>query len=294
MKKFVGNAVASAASVVKIALMSRRPKRSAPADKAKSIVILGNGPSLLKTMERSPRWLASQSRMAVNYAALSKEFWQLRPDYYAMMDPGLFPMPDPKDTSLSADVWREFRAVDWPMTLVIPSRFLSVARLHLDGVGSITVKTVNITPVEGWTWLAHFAYRQGLGMPRPRNVMIGAIMGAMQEGFGKIYLAGADHSWTRTLSIDEDNNVCNIVEHFYEEKKEAQETARIVEAYRGLHLHDVLQSLVVAFRSYFHIKEYADARGVEIVNITPGSFIDAFPHRLPPKEKADQSDDCTT
>ena len=93
MKKFVGNAVASAASVVKIALMSRRPKRSAPADKAKSIVILGNGPSLLKTMERSPRWLASQSRMAVNYAALSKEFWQLRPDYYAMMDPGLFPMP---------------------------------------------------------------------------------------------------------------------------------------------------------------------------------------------------------
>ena len=80
MKKFVGNAVASAASVVKIALMSRRPKRSAPADKAKSIVILGNGPSLLKTMERSPHWLASQSRMAVNYAALSKEFWQLRPD----------------------------------------------------------------------------------------------------------------------------------------------------------------------------------------------------------------------
>ena len=29
-------------------------------------------------------------------------------------------------------------------------------------------------------------------------------MGTMQEGFGKIYLAGADHSWTRTLSIDED------------------------------------------------------------------------------------------
>ena len=152
MNKFVGNAVASAASVVKIALMSRRPKRSAPADKAKSIVILGNGPSLLKTMERSPRWLASQSRNGGELCRLVEGVPQLRPDYYAMMDPGLFPMPDPKDESLSADVWREFRAVDWPMTLVIPSAFLSVARLHLDGVGSITVKTVNITPVEGWTY----------------------------------------------------------------------------------------------------------------------------------------------
>ena len=53
-----------------------------------------------------------------------------------------------------------------------------------------------------------FRIQARLGYARPRNVMIGAIMGAMQEGFGKIYLAGADHSWTRTLSIDEDNNVC--------------------------------------------------------------------------------------
>lgn len=283
MKSIVNDALQSAASVVKIVLMSRKARKSEPVDKNRSIVILGNGPSLLKTIERSPRWLASQSRMAVNYAALSKEFRQLRPDYYMMVDPAMFPVPDESDTSLAADVWRELRTVGWKMTLVVPSKFLSVARLHLVGIDSIRLTTVNITPVEGWKWLSHYAYRRGLGMPRPRNVMIGAVMAAMQEGFGKIYLAGADHSWTRTLSIDDDNHVCNIVEHYYEEKKEAQETARIVEAYRGLHLHDVLESLTVAFRSYFHMKDYAESRGVEIVNISPGSFIDAFPHRLPPE-----------
>ena len=39
----------------------------------------------------------------------------------------------------------------------------------------------------------------------------------------------------------------------------------------------ILQSFYVAFRSYFTIARYASHRSVKIFNITPGSFIDAFP-----------------
>lgn len=37
--------------------------------------------------------------------------------------------------------------------------------------------------------------------------------------------------------------------------------------------------MTIAFRSYWHIADYARSRGIEIINATPGSMIDAFPRR---------------
>ena len=51
-------------------------------------------------------------------------------------------------------------------------------------------------------------------------------------------------------------------------------------AYAGLHLHDVLGSMTIAFRSYWAVKAYAESIGVKIINATPGSMIDAFERRL--------------
>lgn len=284
MRAFLSDAVATAASAVKIILQSRKARRALPADPGRSIAILGNGPSLRQTIDSYPTWLSSVSRMAVNFASTSSDFRILRPDYYIMIDPVFFPAPGAAPT-LADDAWEAIRHADWKMTLFVPSSRLDDARRLLGDSSTVGLRPVNITPVEGWRWFTHRAFDAGLGMPRPRNVLIAAVMAAIGEGFGKIYLAGADHSWTRTLAVDSDNNVCNTVAHFYEEKRVEQETTRIVEAYRGIHLHNVLESLMIAFRSYFHIKAYAAARGVEIINITPGSFIDAFPHSAPPAAK---------
>ena len=47
--------------------------------------------------------------------------------------------------------------------------------------------------------------------------------------------------------------------------------------YEGYRLHDIVYSFYVAFRAYHDIRAFADRRGVDIVNITPASYIDAFP-----------------
>ena len=44
---------------------------------------------------------------------------------------------------------------------------------------------------------------------------------------------------------------------------------------------EVLYSMYVAFRSYFVIRDYAERIGCKIINITPGSFIDAFERMIP-------------
>ena len=51
--------------------------------------------------------------------------------------------------------------------------------------------------------------------------------------------------------------------------------------YANIHLHEVLYSMYVAFRSYFVIRDYAERIGCKIINITPGSFIDAFERMIP-------------
>ena len=41
-------------------------------------------------------------------------------------------------------------------------------------------------------------------------------------------------------------------------------------------LHIILYHMHVAFKSYFILEAYARRLGKEIVNVTPGSYIDAF------------------
>ena len=114
-------------------------------------------------------------------------------------------------------------------------------------------------------------------MPRPRNVLIPSIMLAIRSGYKRIGIAGADHSWSRSLSVTEDNEVVSVQPHFYAE--DSREEDRVRHEYRGIRLHSIMESFAVAFRSYHVIADYARSKGVEIWNLTPGSFIDAFPRQ---------------
>jgi hypothetical protein len=73
------------------------------------------------------------------------------------------------------------------------------------------------------------------------------------------------------LEMDEFLYFVSLLEDNEEEKK------RVATEYHNYPLHQILQSLYIAFRSYFDIADYAKTKGIDILNITPDSFIDAFP-----------------
>ena len=260
------------ASMVKVALLSKGASLSSEEGKGKELVIMGNGPSLRKTIDENFDWLVSHDLMAVNFAALSPEFHRLRPRYYILADGHFFNSLD-KDPNVR-NLWNCLGNVSWNFTLLIPSKFKHLAKPLMMHTNRITLRYFNLTPVEGFKWLSHFFYSAGLGMPRPRNVLIPAIMEGIRLGYSKIFICGADHSWIKTLDVDNENFVVSIQPHFYEDNEE--EHKRVRETYKGLRLHDVLGSMVVAFRSYWHIADYAKKKNIEIINATPGSMIDAF------------------
>ncbi len=270
IKKAIGKAGASLASLIKIALMSRRPSPRVKEEKD-TIIIMGNGPSLRDAIDNNREALMAFPRMAVNLSALAPEFRELRPDYYILADIAFFLK---EKTGKVPALWAALADVEWPMTLFLPAIARKMPEVECLPP-NVTVKYYNLTPAEGWKFLMHPIYDSGLAMPRPRNVLVPSILCAMREGFRRIVLIGADHNWAKTLWVTERNRVVSVQPHFY--KDDDAELRRAEEIFAGVHIHDVYENYAIAFRSYFNVKDYADARGVEILNATPGSFIDAFP-----------------
>ncbi len=259
----------TAKSIVKLLTQRRRATiTKADADTSRPLIILANGPSLNQTIAESLPSLQAHPTLAVNFAANAPEFRTLRPRYYVLIDPHFFSATDdPNVTRL----WDNLARVDWPMTLIVPAR----RRRLIPKSVNIDTLTVNDIAVEGFLPLENAAFARGWGMPRPRNVLIPSIMAAIAMGFKEIYLTGADHSWMKTISVNDNNQVVSIQPHFY--KDNDKELARVRTDYLHRPLHTILDSFRIAFASYHTIARFAATRGIRIVNSTPGSYIDAFP-----------------
>lgn len=274
LKYFITQSWHTALSIVKIVLQSRPCDTPPQANTNDELMILGNGPSLNNTMQNHKDFLLSRHLLAVNFAANTPIFTELRPKFYMLTDPHFFVRMEQENVK---QLWENFaKKVDWDMTLFIPTKvkrcgeWFSLAKSNKN----ISICTYNMTPIEGLQWFENLAYNHRWGMPRPRNVLIPSLMQAIAMQYKKVYLAGADHSWLKTLSVDDDNRVVSIQPHFYKEAKSEEE--RIKKDYMSIPLHQVLKSMYIAFRTYHVIRRYAEYRGVEILNITPDSFIDAF------------------
>lgn len=257
--------------LTKIALQSG-PCRITPAtDGADTLIIMANGPSLRDTIRDYAGALERHQLLAVNFAANTEEFYRFKPDYYVLADPAFF-------TDSGYDnvrtLWGNISSrVTWPMRLFVPRPM--VKHVRAKGLGhNISVEGFNMVGADGFGWFRRWAYGTGRAMPRPRNVLIPSIMCAVWMGFSRVYLTGADHSWTRTLEVDEHNTVVSVQPHYYEDNKEEQ--SRSVSIYKDVRIYQIIHSFYVAFRAYHLIEPFARKVGCRIINSTPGSFIDAF------------------
>lgn len=260
-------------SIIKIILKSHRTTISKRANCNDSIIIMGNGPSLNDTISQHNTTLKTTSTLAVNFAANAPQFKELKPQYYVLADPHFFTATD---NSNVIKLQSNLSQVDWAMTLFIPFE-AKKSKFNINN-NNIKIEYFNFIAAEGFDWFENIAYTTGRGMPRPRNVLIPAIMIAIKMGYGNIFITGADHSWTKTLSVNDNNEVISIQPHFYTEDKDEEKRIRI--DYLNYPLHQIIYSFYIAFKSYHKIQRYALANNINIYNATPNSFIDAFPRKM--------------
>lgn len=254
----------SAKSIVKVAIGSHRTNFPQSGGN-KSLIVLANGPSLRDTIDSQIDKLRASDTIAVNFAANAPDFFDIKPRYYVLADPHFFSSSDTNVESLFANI----NSVRHEMTLFVPFGGKVIVKNPM-----VNVVRFNFIGADGFDWLTRMLYNSRRAMPRPRNVLIPSIMIGIWLGYRTIYVAGADHSWTRTLDVDNENRVVSVQPHFYTDDR--RELSRITSVYEHVRIHQILDSFAVAFRSYHDIERYARSRDVDVINVTPGSFIDAF------------------
>ena len=261
-------------SIVKILLQSkwctRLPSSFSNPDE---LLILANGPSLNRTVEDSADFIKGKTLLAVNFCVSSPMFERLRPELYLIADPLFWIVPE-KRIQLFKTMAEK---TTWDMNFFVPARALKNKewRPLLAGNPHIKLYIYNTTPIEGFQGFCNWIFRKGWGVPRPHNVLIPSIAMGLRLPFKKIYLAGADHSWLPEITVTDDNVVLMHQKHFYDQNKSQAETVK-QENLNSARLHIILYHMHVAFKSYFILEAYARRLSKEIVNVTPGSYIDAF------------------
>lgn len=261
------NTVLSIASVLFLSsfFAARSLKKLRKENSNDTCYILGNGPSLASELKENIESFRNNDVFVVNTMCKSPLFKVIKPKYYILLDPICF---DPE--------WSEYAVVidslldtDWQMIIFLP-KSLCPEKYYSKLKKNQNLKIVffNETRIVGISNVSFYLYKNWLGLPNSRNVMTQAIMSAINIGYKRIYLYGADHSWTRDLDADQNNRIFIRDKHFYEED---------VKRYLPVGMYrEYLYQHYLTFLSHSIMNRYAKYRGSKVINKTRHSFIEDY------------------
>lgn len=269
---------ATAETLLRTAKNAALPRLPCRGRSGRACVILGTGPSFERDLSKRPDFfLSGRAAIAVNEFPLSEHYGRIRPSHLVILDPAFWsPRPTAAMEKLRCSFYEALLSkTAWEMKLMLPA--VSRSGLPREIVaGSKLIRPVffNSSPGEGFPALTHAFYRSNLCMPPSHNVLVAAVFVALNEGFSPIYLSGVDHAWHKGLRVDGENRL------FLDgDDGRGIPLARAILDEEPWRVHEYLQALSHAFREYHLLRAYAASMNAEIVNLTPGSFIDAFVKR---------------
>ena len=247
----------------------------------KRLAILGNGPSL---KEQLPRLIAQEEwkqadMMAVNFFALSEEFFTIKPKYYVISDPMFF-----RKAGASERITALYNAlatkVNWAMTLYVqyynPEHFDYAAAIGNNP--NIRIVPFHSTVFHGFRKVEFWCYRHGFGSGNWGTVVQNGILTGIQIGYRTIELYGVDHTLLDGLTVDDQNRLCRIKSHYYDSAPTIAEPIyyNATNPPRPYTMAEYLAETAELFRGHEVLRDYAMTQGVDIVNRTEGSLIDAY------------------
>lgn len=248
-------------------------KTQYPKKNHSSIQVLGNGPSLRNDISEIIKKREDSPIMVVNAFADSVLFEKLKPKYYILIDPAFF-RPSTNDRikklkKITSDSL--IQKTKWELYLFVPisgKKSSLVKNIKNKNKNIKIIEFKNIPVIGGSDLLNIFLFKNNLANPLYKNVLNTSIFLAIKMKFSKIFIFGADHSWTRDLSVNSQNEVFYGDSHVYDPK------LTYIKEEKPFYL--VLKSFSLMFKSHTLISKYAKKAGVVLLNCTKNSFIDSY------------------
>ncbi len=289
LSTFFNKLINTVFSVLKV-LIQARAGLNLPAATKKACYILGNGPSLKQSLEKHRNLFTASELYVVNGFAISDYYKLLKPENYVFLDQ-YFTGYDGKNTPiLTVQKTYEHLIEDtsWPLNLFVPA----ATRKNLFWK-ELTLKNTNIRIVyynyvifRGFENIAHWFFKHNLAMPQCQNILAASIFLAINRGYEKVIIYGADHSWHEQLIVDESNTVSTLDKHFYNPGGTEVNLKKRVKKRDSYGVHVYFASLSKAFYSYWVLQQYATERGVNVLNASSKTYIDAFERVKPGDESS--------
>jgi hypothetical protein len=248
----------------------------------KCIYLIGNGPSLNKTLGTGLETLQSQECMVVNRFVSSPLFESIKPSSYLLVDPAFACDPESCSERLKKIIIITaedlIKKVKWDMTLYLPINAkksylvnkISVNR-HICFVFFNNKGGGHDLPPKLYYWLLN----HNCIAPLAQTVLNSCLSLVISMRYTNIYVVGADTSWHEDYWMDQNTNeLYTIDKHFYGDEKirlykDANQTC-------PTRIHEEFRNISVALESYWILAGYAKYNKVNVYNASAYSWIDAF------------------
>ena len=249
------------------------------------MILIGNGPSLTKTVELYKDEITKNDRIAANFFASSDFYEQLQPNIYLFADPAFFNVPDNQRQSIATLFDSLIKKTTWPLDLIIPyaarnAQLLTALKennnIHIIYYFTNEQDTGNMSKYEAWD--------KNYICPPYQNVMNVAIYLSLYWSYPETYLVGVDMSSLEDIRVDQETNeLFSIDRHFYN-NKEIYSDKKLFDEKQGRirsdwKLHEYIYAFGRMFEYFYDLKQYADYKGLKVYNASEYSWINVFERR---------------
>lgn len=248
---------------------------------SQKMVVIGNGPSLRISLEKYTEEIKKYDRIAVNYFASTKEYLDIKPNFYAFADPMWFGGKQEFKDAVKILLDTIVSVTTWDMVVVMPD----YARER--EITTILSQNPNLKLryyYSGYSFdkkLSQFeAWDKNLVAPPAGTVLNVCVWLALYMGYEETYIVGADTSFLADIQVDQQTNeLYTIDQHFYENKDVYKQAGMFDSSKRRKHsmtMSQLLEDIGEMFKAYDQLSAYAKWKGLGLYNASEYSWVDSI------------------
>lgn len=249
--------------------------------KRKSVVVLGNGPSLNADRQEILSWVGQKDFVCVNNFCDDELYTVIKPNIYIFLDAYFF-----SDQAHQSWVTRREKTFDilndsteWEMTIIVPSSAkLDIITSRINNK-KIKIFKFNTQPLftSKLTHFQEWLFDTGLYGPPQINVLIYGIYLSVIAGYESIKFYGADLSFHNDVEVDQMNNQLYIKYRHFNEKNTIEPLMKNPDKIEPWKMAELMKLTSDTFYAHEVINTYALKKGICIENASNYSLIDAYP-----------------
>lgn len=242
-------------------------------------MVLGNGPSLKKDFEEIKNRDEEYDFCCVNNFVLSPYFVEFKPTIYVFLDSYFWAEDAHSD-------WVKQRnetfllineKVSWKMQIFIPQN--ACKEFIEEKIDNKYVEVIKLKVVSMPNVTSNFAYTlfdSGYFAPGNMNVLIYAVYLAIKAKYKEIIIYGADLSFHKDINVNQEtNDLIMKSQHFYGEEKYIV-LKHNPQKVRKFTMYEIMDTTAKTFFAHEVLSKYAKKLGIEILNKSSSSLIDAY------------------